>query len=66
VLLERLARRADGNFCDWAKLCWTGGISQGDLVLLIRHEFRARAEDLHIIAIDSDSMEPILSRVTAS
>jgi phage repressor protein C with HTH and peptisase S24 domain len=28
---------------------------------VIRHEFRARAEDLHIITIDGDSMEPLLS-----
>ena len=28
---------------------------------VIRHEFRARAEDLHIVTIDGDSMEPTLS-----
>jgi phage repressor protein C with HTH and peptisase S24 domain len=28
---------------------------------VIRHEFRARAEDLHIVTIDGDSMEPLLS-----
>jgi phage repressor protein C with HTH and peptisase S24 domain len=28
---------------------------------VIRHEFRARAEDLHIVTIDGDSMEPMLS-----
>lgn len=28
---------------------------------VIRHEFRARAEDLHIITVDGDSMEPLLS-----
>ena len=28
---------------------------------IIRHEFRARAEDLHIVTIDGDSMEPLLS-----
>lgn len=28
---------------------------------IIRHEFRARPEDLHIITIDGDSMEPLLS-----
>ena len=28
---------------------------------IVRHEFRARAEDLHIITIDGDSMEPLLS-----
>ncbi|MGE3743830.1 MAG: helix-turn-helix transcriptional regulator [Geminicoccaceae bacterium] len=29
--------------------------------LVIRHEFRARAADLHIVTIDGDSMEPLLS-----
>ena len=28
---------------------------------LIRHEFRARPEDLRIITVDGDSMEPVLS-----
>ena len=28
---------------------------------IVRHEFRARAEDLHMITIDGDSMEPLLS-----
>ena len=28
---------------------------------IVRHEFRARAEDLHVITIDGDSMEPLLS-----
>ena len=28
---------------------------------VIRHEFRARAQDLHIVTIDGDSMEPLLS-----
>jgi phage repressor protein C with HTH and peptisase S24 domain len=28
---------------------------------VIRHEFRARPEDLHIVTIDGDSMEPLLS-----
>lgn len=28
---------------------------------VIRHEFRARATDLHMITIDGDSMEPLLS-----
>ena len=28
---------------------------------LIRHEFRARSDDLRIITIDGDSMEPVLS-----
>lgn len=28
---------------------------------VVRHEFRARPQDLHIITIDGDSMEPILS-----
>ena len=28
---------------------------------VIRHEFRARPEDLHIVTIDGDSMEPMLS-----
>ncbi|MGE0424961.1 MAG: helix-turn-helix transcriptional regulator [Reyranellaceae bacterium] len=28
---------------------------------IVRHEFRARARDLHIITIDGDSMEPLLS-----
>jgi phage repressor protein C with HTH and peptisase S24 domain len=28
---------------------------------VIRHEVRARAEDLHIVTIDGDSMEPLLS-----
>jgi phage repressor protein C with HTH and peptisase S24 domain len=28
---------------------------------VIRHEFRARTEDLRIITIDGDSMEPLLS-----
>jgi phage repressor protein C with HTH and peptisase S24 domain len=28
---------------------------------VIRHELRARAEDLHIITVDGDSMEPLLS-----
>ena len=28
---------------------------------LIRHEFRARSEDLRIITVDGDSMEPVLS-----
>jgi phage repressor protein C with HTH and peptisase S24 domain len=28
---------------------------------VIRHEFRARATDLHIVTIDGDSMEPLLS-----
>ena len=28
---------------------------------VVRHEFRARAQDLHIITIDGDSMEPLLS-----
>jgi len=27
---------------------------------VIRHEFRARAKDLHIVTIDGDSMEPLL------
>jgi len=29
--------------------------------LVVRHEFRARATDLHIVTIDGDSMEPLLS-----
>ena len=28
---------------------------------LIRHEFRAKPEDLQMIAVDGDSMEPLLS-----
>lgn len=28
---------------------------------VIRHEFRARPQDLHIVTIDGDSMEPLLS-----
>jgi phage repressor protein C with HTH and peptisase S24 domain len=28
---------------------------------VIRHEFRARPEDLHIVTIDGDSMEPMRS-----
>ena len=28
---------------------------------VVRHEFRARAKDLHIVTIDGDSMEPLLS-----
>ena len=28
---------------------------------LIRHEFRARPEDLRMITVDGDSMEPVLS-----
>jgi phage repressor protein C with HTH and peptisase S24 domain len=28
---------------------------------VVRHEFRARANDLHIVTIDGDSMEPLLS-----
>ena len=28
---------------------------------VVRHEFRARPQDLHIITIDGDSMEPLLS-----
>lgn len=28
---------------------------------VIRHEFRARPEDLHVITVDGDSMEPLLS-----
>ena len=28
---------------------------------VVRHEFRARAQDLHIVTIDGDSMEPLLS-----
>jgi hypothetical protein len=28
---------------------------------VVRHEFRARSQDLHIITIDGDSMEPLLS-----
>ena len=28
---------------------------------VVRHEFRARAEDLHIVTIDGDAMEPLLS-----
>ncbi len=28
---------------------------------LIRHEFRAKPEDLRIITVDGDSMEPVLS-----
>ena len=28
---------------------------------IVRHEFRARAEDLHVITIDGDSLEKLLS-----
>ena len=33
---------------------------------LIRHDFRARPEDLRMITVDGDSMEPVIAAGTAS